>query len=191
MPPTIEIAKLPKTALIDTGVFIRFLGERPDDLKSPVCKAFCRAMLDNNKELYIAAPTITEATRHKGTKIPHTHGITVISFDYLAAERLGIDGPETLITEIAKSTGTNKNYIKYDYMIAACALRAGAKALVAWDDDYRKICASIGQPYMNPMDYLETESARQWHIAFEERKAAEKLAILTASPTKADAVLDN
>jgi len=34
MPPTIEIAKLPKTALIDTGVFIRFLGERPDDLKS-------------------------------------------------------------------------------------------------------------------------------------------------------------
>ena len=160
----IEISSLPKSALIDTGVFIRFLGERPDDPKSLICKAFCMAMLDNNKELYIAAPTITEATRNRGrTRVPHTSGITVIAFDYLAAERLGIDGPETLITEIAKETKTNKNYIKYDYMIAACAVRAHAKVLVAWDDDYRKICLSLGMPFKHPLEFLEPGHAAAWH----------------------------
>jgi len=158
----IDIEKLPNTALIDTGVFIRFLGERPDDPRSPVSKAICREMINNGKELFIASPTITEVTRHKGQRIPRQRGITVVAFDYLAAEKLGIDGPESLITELVSATRTNRNYIKYDYIIAACAARARANALIAWDDDYRKICASLKITYIHPVELLAPESAAEF-----------------------------
>ena len=154
----IETAKLPQSALIDTGVFLRFLGERPDDPKAPICKALCKTMLAQGKELYIAAPTITETTRHKGARVPRVSGITVIAFDHLAAERLGLDGPESLITELAQATGTAKHYIKYDYMIAACAARAKASALIAWDSDYRRICESLRLPYLHPLDGIDADS---------------------------------
>lgn len=181
---TIEIANLPRTALIDTGVFIRFLGERPDDHRAPICKAFCAAMLENGKELFVAAPTITEATRHKAQRIPRRAGITVVPFDYLAAEQLGIDGPETLITELSKATGTSKNYIKYDYMIAACAIRARASVLVAYDSDYRKICESLKLAFKQPTEFLDRESSAAWHKAADERAALKALQLDSGAPPR-------
>lgn len=152
----IAVSLLPKTALVDTGVFLRFLGERPDEPKSIACKAFCKAMLDNDCELFIAAPTIAEITRWKGSKLPRAKGITVVAFDERAAELLGTHGPVNTITEIMKETGETRNCVKYDFMIAACAARAHADVLVSLDKDLPKICDHMKIPCKKPEEYEET-----------------------------------
>lgn len=153
----IEVSRLPKTALIDTGVFLRFLGDMPQDAKAPVCKAFCQAMLREQRELYIAAPTITEALRFNKNagvrKLPPVKGIQVIAFDERAAILLGEKGSEHTVTAIAQANKSTKNCIKYDFLIAACALRAKAEVLVAVDSDFDAICKCLGIPYKQPVHY--------------------------------------
>jgi len=151
----IAVGLLPRTALVDTGVFLRFLGDRPEEPKTIACRAFCKAMLDNHRELFIAAPTITEITRWKGSKLPRARGITVVAFDERAAELLGIKGPENTITELMKETGDTRNCIRYDFMIAACAARAHADVLVSLDKDLPKICNHMSITHKRPEEYEE------------------------------------
>jgi len=151
----IAVGLLPKTALVDTGVFLRFLGDKSEEPKSIACKAFCQAMLDSHRELFIAAPTITEVTRWKGSKLPRARGITVVAFDDRAAELLGTKGPENTITTIMQDTGATRNCIRYDFMIAACAARAHADVLVSLDKDIPKICSYMGIIYKKPEEYEE------------------------------------
>lgn len=156
----VAISQLPKNALIDTGVFLRFLGDRPDEPKSMACKAFCKAMLDNDCELFIAAPSIAEITRWRGGKLPRAKGITVVAFDERAAELLGIRGPVNTITEIMKETGETRNCVKYDFLIAACAIRAHADVLVSLDKDLPKICEPMKIPCKKPEEYEEVSLLR-------------------------------
>jgi predicted nucleic acid-binding protein len=151
----IAVSLLPKTALVDTGVFLRFLGERSDEPKSIACNAFCKAMLDNHREIFVAAPTIAEITRWKGTKLPRARGITVVAFDERAAELLGIKGPVNTITEMMKETGESRNCIRYDFLIAACAVRAHADVLVSLDKDLPKICNHMSISCRKPEEYEE------------------------------------
>lgn len=92
--PQIDIASLPPNAAIDTGVFIRgLLGDRPDEPQSGPCVAFCSAMVTTNRPLFVAAPTLTEAIRFRGGRIPHVAGVIVVPFDARAAEILGEEMP--------------------------------------------------------------------------------------------------
>lgn len=149
----IAFGLLPKTALIDTGVLLRFLGDRLDEPKTAACRAFCQAMLDRHHELFIAAPTITEITRWKGSTLPRARGITVVAFDDRAAELLGVRGPESAITRVVQETGAPRNYIRYDFLIAACAARAHADVVVSLDKDLPKICSHLGIACKRPEDY--------------------------------------
>jgi hypothetical protein len=78
----IDPTKLPQRALVDTGVVIRALGERPDDLRSPTCEAFWNAMLENGREILIAAPSLAEVMRQEGKdSFPRRKGVEVVAFD--------------------------------------------------------------------------------------------------------------
>ena len=146
---------LPNIALVDTGVFMRFLGEQQGDPKAIACRAFCQSMLDSSRDIFIAAPTLAEISRLKGAPIPRVRGITVVAFDDRAAEILGLRGPVNAITEIMQDTGFSRNCIRYDFMIAACAARAGADVLVSLDKDMPKICSHMGIAYKKPEEYEE------------------------------------
>ena len=67
----IDAASLPRTAMVDTGVFLRFLGARPGDPDAPVCRAFCEAMLERGHVLYVAAPTLCPSLM----PLPSTPGV--------------------------------------------------------------------------------------------------------------------
>lgn len=54
------VLDLPFAAMLDTTVFLRRLGEQPDDPAAPACIDFCNRMVKERRQLFVAAPTITE-----------------------------------------------------------------------------------------------------------------------------------
>lgn len=132
---TIDPGLLPESALLDTGVLIRALGDRPHDAVSPACVEFFKAMQETKRDILIAAPTFAELLRgRRGTPLPVMEGVTTVAFDGRAAELLGEAFPMDLLNEFKKKLGDPLAYYKYDAMIVASAERWGAKCIVALDD---------------------------------------------------------
>jgi len=140
--PLIDPALLPSRALIDSGVFLRFLGHRPQDAETPICVALCRAMIASKRDLLVAAPTLAEVTRKSGDKIPRTHGVTVVPFDDRAAEVLALRMPMARLHEL-KTDSRTMTYLKYDSMIVACAVRGRADVIVTLDRDLAKLAKGL------------------------------------------------
>lgn len=106
----IDIAKLPQRALFDTTIVIRALGDRPDDGRSPACEALWEAMLQNARQVLIAAPTIAEMARKEGARrsIPRRRGVEVVAFDDLAAELLGRSMPNSILQAATNRLGCRR-----------------------------------------------------------------------------------
>jgi predicted nucleic acid-binding protein len=125
---------LPTSVLIDTNVFIRAMGDRPNDAASPDCKEFVEAMIAARRDILLAAPTVAEVLRFKrGTTLPVMDKFVVVPFDDDAARLLGTAFPEELLVEWQKKTKNPLHYYKYDAMIVACAARWEARCVVALD----------------------------------------------------------
>ena len=126
--------RLPHRVLIDTGVFIRALGQRPEDVQSADCKDFVEAMAHHNREVLVAAPSLAEMIRGLPVPTPPTTtGMLVVAFDDLAAVILGTRFPAKTLKHMAAGTAVPLTYLKYDAMIAACAIRHKAQYLVSLD----------------------------------------------------------
>jgi len=155
----IDIKLLPPTAMVDTGVFMRgVLAHRPDDPESPLCKAFCDAMIDAGRQLFVSAPTIAEITRHQGQRVPRVQGISVVPFDERAAEFLGLHLPMTKLHEAKDATGVSMPYFKYDSMILACALRSRAPVIVTLDGGHHTLAKATTLKVEHPKSYELTMS---------------------------------
>ncbi|MDC0722549.1 hypothetical protein [Nannocystis bainbridge] len=150
--------------MVDTGVFMRFLGERPEEPVSRECVKFCQAMCSTGRELFVAAPTIAELMRQRGQPIPHVKGITVVAFDERAATILGLRMPMAKLHAVKTSTGLSHTYLKYDAMIAACALRCNASTMVAIDGDHVALLRDLAVAVRHPKDFLD----KQGRFAFED-----------------------
>jgi predicted nucleic acid-binding protein len=146
---------LPVNALIDTNVFLRFLDERVD-ANTPACKDFCNAMIDARHQLWVAAPTIAEVSRHKGKPVPRTNGITVVPFDDRAAEILGLKMPMAKLHEAKAQLGLSLTYLKYDAMIVACALRVKTATLVGLDGDHFALARYLDLEVRRPEYYYQS-----------------------------------
>jgi predicted nucleic acid-binding protein len=149
---------LPLSAAIDTGVFMRgLLGDRPDEPRSPMCKAFCDAMIEAGRTLFVAAPFIAEVTRYKGERIPRRRGVVVVPFDDVAAEQLGLRLPMAKLQAMKSSTVLPLTYLKYDALILACAIRCRAAVLVAIDGDHDKLARATGFDVSTPEAFQQTQ----------------------------------
>ena len=150
----IDIKLLPPRAMVDTNVFMRgVLGDRPHDPDSPLCKAFCDAMLSNGRRIFVAAPTLAEITRHQGQRVPRYQGIVVVPFDDRAAELLGLNLPMAKLHQSKATSGASLTYLKYDAMIMACALRSGAPVFVTTDTDHHPLARATGIQIEHPRAY--------------------------------------
>jgi predicted nucleic acid-binding protein len=144
-------SQLPARALLDTGVVLRALGEFPDDPHSAICQRLFDVMLEADRELLIAAPTIAEVMRKDGKKgIPKTPGIEVVSFDLKAAEILGTRMPITTLKDIRDQSAGSLTHLKYDALIVACAVRHGAECIIAIDADIAKLAKFVGLTAFHP-----------------------------------------
>ncbi|MCA3014815.1 MAG: type II toxin-antitoxin system VapC family toxin [Myxococcaceae bacterium] len=128
---------LPKRALIDTGVFIRALGEHPNDPRSADCKDFVDAMVAQGNDVLVAAPSLAEMIR--GLPVPQppsTGAIIIVAFDDQAAVVLGMNFPVSALKKLATDTGKSITYLKYDALIGACAVRHKADFLITIDGGF-------------------------------------------------------
>lgn len=154
----IDDSLLPRSALFDTGVFMRFMREKPEEEISPYCIALGRAMIRCGNQIYVAAPSIAEMVRYKGERVPRTRGVEVVAFDVRAAETLGIEMPMETLRTAAAGSGIGLAYFKYDSMIVACALRAKTSTLVALDIDHAKMAKALPSQSQlavrSPRDYV-------------------------------------
>lgn len=158
----INRAKLPESAAIDTGVFIRgLLGAYPEGPESPSCEDFCNAMIDARRTLFVAAPTITEVVRHAGVRVPRRRGVVVVPFDDVAAEILGLKMPSAKLSEAKTSLGVSISYLKYDAMILACAIRSRTAVMVAIDGDHTKLAVDTGFEVRHPEWYQVAPRAQR------------------------------
>lgn len=130
----IDPAKLPKVAMLDTGVLVRALGDRPDHPDSLACKELFDAMVVHKREILIAAPTLAEYLRFGKVEPPPSFDrIAVVAFDDRCAAFLGERFPEARLHEWGHETGAPIAYFKYDAMIVACARIHRADCLVVLD----------------------------------------------------------
>lgn len=137
-----DVNLLPTSALIDTNVFLRAMGDRPNDAVSPDCKAFVEAMLTARRDVLLAAPTVAEVLRFKrGTQLPVMDRFVVVPFDDDAARLLGTAFPEDVLLGWAKKTNNPLHYYKYDAMIVACAERWNVRCVVALDQGLRELAS--------------------------------------------------
>lgn len=125
---------LPRRALLDTCVLIRALGEHPTDPRSTDCRDFVDAMVAAGNEVLVSAPTLAETIRAMAVPtVPATNNIVVVPFDDQAAIVLGTNFPISALKQLAQKTGAPLTYLKYDALIAACAIRHRADFLVSID----------------------------------------------------------
>ncbi len=159
----IDHSLLPNVALVDTGVLMRALGHKPDDPRSEACTEFVAAMIAAKKRLLIAAPTFAEMERGEpdlgaeAVPLPRTRHVIVVPFDDVAARELARQFPTAIANGIADETGLSRTHIKYDAMIAACAIRHEADCIVSLDDKTMKKRYGDAIPVRQPADYRQAE----------------------------------
>lgn len=153
-----KATKLPSSALLDSGVLIRALGERSEEPQSANCLRLLRDMEEANRRIYVAAPTIAEIERNQTQgpppSLPISRNIVVVPFDREAARLLALHFPWEVIKGESDEQVRSRRCIKYDAMIVACALRIKAASLVSLDAGMRKLCAQAKLKAGAPSAYV-------------------------------------
>ncbi len=135
-----DVKKLPQRVVCDTGFWIRALGERPNDKRSPQAVEFFAAMTKHGGEMLLPSPCLAELLRGNASLVvPSTPSVIVVGFDRLAAEVLGKKFPASVIKSQMLKTGYEKAYIQFDSMIVACAIRHNAECIVTFDNPMAKL----------------------------------------------------
>jgi predicted nucleic acid-binding protein len=146
----------PRSALLDTGVFMRAIGERVD-ARSALCADLLRRLIERKVRVLVAAPTIAEIIRGNASALPHTTaGIEVVDFDGKAAVLCGELYPAADVAGTADETATK---LKFDAMIVACAKRHNAGHLISLDDKMVTRANERELEAHDPHDYLRAERA--------------------------------
>jgi predicted nucleic acid-binding protein len=165
----IDPEALPASAMLDSSVLMPALNKR--SAGDPASERLLDALIENECRVLIAAPTAAEFYRRVPTKdIPRTQFVEVVAFDALAALELGKRFPPEALTKFAQGAKAPLNYIKYDAMIVACAVRHRAVVLISTDGPQRKMASHVGLIVKAPSDFL----ARQTELYDEGPKRAAK-----------------
>jgi predicted nucleic acid-binding protein len=155
---------LPSRLLLDTGVLIRALGHKPSDARSPACRRLLHEIIEQRKTALVAAPTIAELERglpDPGAypdELPRVRHVLVVAFDERCANVLATKFANPITAGMAAATGVPHNYIKYDAMIVACAVRWEADHLVTLDNATMRPLAAPHIRVLEPADYFRAEA---------------------------------
>lgn len=117
-------------------------------------------MQDSGGRILIAAPTIAEYLRDGTRKsLPRIRGIETVPFDEVAADLLARQLPAAVIKQVHQESGLAYDYIKYDAMIVACALRHRADHFVTLDRRQTGLATRVGLKTFRPSDYEQRQQS--------------------------------
>lgn len=158
MAKTIDPDNLPPRILLETGVLIRAIGGFQDK-HTAHCIEVADRIVQQSRTILAAAPSLAELLRvDYSRRFPKVSGLEVIAFDRAAAELVGRHYPATEIKALAAALGIRQGLVKVDAMVVACAVRHRADAIVALDDDIKKIAKKFGADCHAPIDLLPTQA---------------------------------
>jgi predicted nucleic acid-binding protein len=150
----IDPALLPSRALLDSSVLFGALGSRDTGSDAEACRKLLDGMIEHGKTVLIAAPSLTELLRGDSPiEPPRTLGIVVVGFDDQAARILAKEFPQTVLVKARDASGATLQYIKYDAMIVASAIRHRAACLVTRDGPMKHLAEQAKLPCFAP-DYF-------------------------------------
>lgn len=146
---------LPRKVMVDTGVFVRGLGQRLDE-KAATCRELVGQLFSRDCRIYLAAPALAEMLRWgSASAIPRRRELVIAAFDERAARVLGETFPLAALEAQKASEGSSLTHLKYDSMIVACAIRYGVDVHVSIDADHHKLCERAGFRCMRPDELLQ------------------------------------
>ena len=154
----IDPARLPLRPLLDSGVFLRWLGERPGDPQTPLCRELVQTLIDEGRDILVAAPTISEVLRGwTGDEPPSTAEMRVVAFDNRAAHMLAARLPLAVALEHRRASGEVGAVIKYDAMIIACAIRWEASCVISLDAGFRTLAGRAMLAAHHPSEFEQAQ----------------------------------
>jgi predicted nucleic acid-binding protein len=116
-------------------------------------------MVRKGSRVMIAAPTLAELLRRPPKEQrPLMSQIEFVAFDADAARRLAEKLPQQVHLDHREGTAQPKNYIRYDAMIVACAVRHRAHVFVSTDTAQRAMANQAGLITAVPSDYLKAQT---------------------------------
>lgn len=149
---------LPKRALLDSSVFFGGLSSRAKGPLAEECREFLRVMLEHRRTVLVATPTITELLRGQDViEPPRTRGVVIVSFDEPAARLLGEKFPASTLVRLRDQLGAPLQYIKYDALIVACALRHRADSVITMDAGIKALASHVGIKAQSPCDFASKQ----------------------------------
>lgn len=152
----IDPIALPRSALIDSSVVIPGFGTRVRQSDDPASRLFCEAMIQHKRLLLIAAPTLAEFLRAEPKSLlPRTRAVQIVALDERAATILGTRFSTAVLSDLKRDKSLGPaDYIKYDTMISACAIRHRAAVLVTSDAGQARVARAAGIVVEKPSKYL-------------------------------------
>ncbi|HEV3190741.1 MAG TPA: PIN domain-containing protein, partial [Polyangiaceae bacterium] len=127
MAEAIDPKRLPVSVLFDTSTLIAASDGRVRKDQEQACAPLLDALVAAKRAVMIAAPSFAEFLRKAPrTPSPRLAGIDVVAFDRIASELLAAKFPKQVLTQYRDQSTKGKpplDYIKYDAMIVACAVR--------------------------------------------------------------------
>jgi predicted nucleic acid-binding protein len=152
---------LPSRGLFDTGILIRALRQKKD-ADSALCIELFEAMIEKKRTVLVAAASLAEVVRGTpGGAAPTLDGVEVVAFDDEAALVAGRKLPQAFLKEKSKRLGQSVGYLKYDAMIAACAVRHRADCIVTLDDGFHALCKELAIRITHPSDFVKKQQELQ------------------------------
>jgi predicted nucleic acid-binding protein len=158
-PQEVDPGRLPDSALLDTTVMIRALGDRPNDPRAPLCASLFAKMVQIGKRVLVAAPTVAEMMRSsQQTMPPRSRYVEIVPFDLSAAMMLADKLPLSVLKTLKEQGLGPLTYLKYDALIVACAIRHKADCLVTLDKTMGKLAEQAELPCKTPSDFLQRQT---------------------------------
>lgn len=136
----IDTKKLPRLAAGDTCFWIRALGQRPKDPRTPSAQEFLLQMAKSGGTMLMPAPALAELARGgRSVDMPRAGSIVVVSFDSQCAKLLGERFNQDVFKEQMTKSGFPKPFLQFDTMILATALRHKAECLITMDHEFLEL----------------------------------------------------
>jgi predicted nucleic acid-binding protein len=161
----IDEGRLPETVLLDTTVLIPAADGPARTDQDRACKPLLEALVSAKKTILVAAPSLAEFLRKSPRRpLPHATAIEVLAFDQRAAQLLSTKFPMQVLVSYRDAAKQYPpiDYIKYDAMIVACALRHKAGHFISLDNQQLRMAAAVGLHAARPRDFMSKQQSLQY-----------------------------
>lgn len=164
---TVDLAKLPSSAFVDSGAFMVGMGLWPLDSRRQACVEFLRAMFQTGRPVGISVLSLAEWMRHGAGRddFPRIEGLEPRAFDYACAKALMNHLHMRALVDLRGDPNVEQKtaaHWKFDTLIVATGIvwlsADPGGAFVSVDGGQLSMARSAGLTARHPDEYQTTQT---------------------------------